>query len=126
MRSRYTANAVGDTAYLLKSRHPSTRPQSMNPRSGPDWLGLEILNTEQGRREDAWGTVEFRALYATAAGVKILHERSRFVREDGFWYYVDGDLILPTPSGEGKTGRNAPCPCGSGKKYKKCCLRRKT
>jgi SEC-C motif-containing protein len=67
--------------------------------------------------------VEFRALYRTITGMGVLHERSRFLYEDGCWYYVDGELIEDGALRSGKTGRNEPCPCGSGKKYKKCCLK---
>jgi len=122
MRSRYTANVVRDTAYLLKSWHSSTQPRTMDPRTIPIWKNLEILNTEQGHPGDLQGMVEFRARYEKDDGLGVLHERSRFVFENGCWFYVDGELIESTPAGPGKTGRNAPCPCGSGRKYKKCCL----
>lgn len=114
MRSRYTANVLKDTAYLLKTWHRSTRPQSMDAGGIPAWCGLTVLAVRQG---DDSAMVEFRALYRGGGGPAVLHERSRFVFENGCWFYVDGILQA------GKTGRNQPCPCGSGKKYKKCCLR---
>ena len=67
--------------------------------------------------------VEFRALYRSIAGMGVLHERSSFLCENGCWSYVDGELIEAGALQSGKTGRNEPCPCGSGKKYKKCCLK---
>jgi SEC-C motif-containing protein len=50
-----------------------------------------------------------------------MHEKASFIKEDGQWFYVDGDIIKAPQARSEKIGRNAPCPCGSGKKYKKCC-----
>ncbi len=123
MRSRYTANVLKDTAYLLKTWHPSTRLQSMDAGNIPTWCGLTVLAVQQGREGDDHGMVEFRALYRSITGTGVLHERSRFLCENGRWYYVDGELIETGAQQSGKTGRNEPCPCGSGKKHKKCCLK---
>jgi SEC-C motif-containing protein len=123
MRSRYTANVLKDTVYLLKTWHPSTRPQVMDAAGIPDWCGLTICSTALGRKGDRRGIVQFRALYRTTAGTGELHEKSRFVFEDGRWQYIDGVLPAGDAAQPGKTGRNSPCPCGSGKKYKKCCLK---
>ena len=123
MRSRYTANVLTDTAYLLKTWHPGTRPQSIDGKSVPSWCGLAILAVQKGQQGDDQGMVEFRALYRSAIGISVLHERSRFLFEDDSWFYVDGELIEAEAIQSGKTGRNEPCPCGSGKKYKKCCLK---
>lgn len=118
MRSRFTAFVRGDSAYLLASWHPRTRPASLDLQDQPRWERLEILGTEAGREADDSGRVEFAAHYRTDAGAGCLHEISRFVREAGRWFYLDG--IQPKPA---KPGRNAPCPCGSGRKYKHCCGR---
>jgi SEC-C motif-containing protein len=67
--------------------------------------------------------VEFRALYRGSSGLGVLHERSRFVFENGCWFYVDGELLESGALLSGKIGRNESCPCGSGNKYKKCCLK---
>ena len=123
MRSRFTANVLKDTSYLLKSWHPSTRPQYMDAGLIPDWSGLNVVAVEEGQETDSQGTVEFRALYQQGAGIGVLHEKSNFVFENGHWFYIDGDLIENGADQPVKTGRNAPCPCGSGKKFKKCCLR---
>lgn len=123
MRSRYTANVLTDTAYLLKTWHSTTRPQSMDGDSIPTWCGLTVLAVQQGQQGDDHGMVEFRALYRSTNGIGVLHERSRFLFEDDCWFYVDGDLIEAEAMQSGKTGRNESCPCGSGKKYKKCCLK---
>lgn len=90
MRSRFSAFAVGDAAYLRGTWHPSTRPVvDLDP--DVRWMHLEIL-AATGGPFDAAGTVEFRAHYRAAGGRGSLHELSRFVREDGRWLYVDGDV----------------------------------
>jgi SEC-C motif-containing protein len=91
MRSRYTAYVLGDAAYLLATWHPGTRPAEVAPEPGTRWLGLEV----RARREvDAThAEVEFVARYRVQGRGGRLHERSRFVREDGRWLYVDGDIL---------------------------------
>ena len=125
MRSRYSAYVLEDYAYVLRTCHPSTRPSAKEfEGSGTAvWCGLEILETEAGGENDNEGVVEFVASYEVSGGVLGLRERSRFIREDGEWFYVDGDIIKSPPAKSAKIGRNEPCPCGSGKKYKKCCYR---
>lgn len=91
MRSRYTAFALGDSAYLSASWHSSTRPRTLTLDSDLRWEQLEIVATTGGGLLHNDGTVEFRAHYRTAAGSRgMLHEVSRFVREDGKWTYLDG------------------------------------
>jgi SEC-C motif-containing protein len=118
MRARYTAYVLGDVAFLRASWHPSTRPAHIEPGEGPAWLRLEVCATTVGHVDDDAGTVEFKAHYRDGARLGILHEVSRFVREDGHWYYLDGELRSAATH---KAGRNDPCPCGSGRKFKRCC-----
>ena len=94
MRSRYSAFVLGLTDYLAATWHPTTRPRDLAADPGTRWLGLEV------RRHTAidanHAEVEFVARYrpSTGAGPAArIHERSRFVREDRRWYYVDGDLL---------------------------------
>ena len=84
MRSRYSAFAVGDAAYLLRTWHPSTRPATVETGSG--WLRLEVLGATGGGLLDDEGTVRFRA----HADAGVVAERSRFVRDGGRWTYLDG------------------------------------
>jgi SEC-C motif-containing protein len=123
MRSRYTAFAKGDIAYLLKTWHPSTRPSSIDPETIPEWCGLQIVRSEKGNENDALGVVEFKASAMPQGRLCLLHETSRFVKKDGQWLYVDGDIKDEPPliTKVAKVGRNEPCPCGSGKKSKRCC-----
>ena len=84
-----------------------------------------MVSTEAGCEEDQQGVVEFIATFKEKGVTRRHHEKSRFEKQDGRWYFVDGELVLAkTQVNEGpKVGRNDPCPCGSGKKYKKCCGR---
>lgn len=90
MRSRYTAYALGDQAHLLATWHPSTRPDNLGPDDDLRWLHLRVDQTSRGGPFDDEGTVAFTAVYRTAQGRGELRELSRFVREDGRWYYLDG------------------------------------
>lgn len=91
MRSRYTAFTLGDAAHLMATWHPSTRPPTIDFEPGARWLGLEVRAhrvLDAGRAE-----VEFVARSRLAGRGQRLHERSRFVREAGTWFYVDGDML---------------------------------
>ena len=87
MRSRYTAYVRGDEAYLKNTWHPSPRPAERVADGDAKWLGLEVRKAEQ---EGDAATVEFVARYRIGGRAQRLHEVSRFVREEGKWYYVDG------------------------------------
>ncbi len=121
VRSRYAAYVEENVTYLLKTWHVSTRPNSIDFTKLPRWRSLVIINTGHGGIRDKQGTVEFKAFYEEGLHLGVLHERSRFVRENGCWYYVDGNMPATDTFLSVNTGRNAPCPCGSGKKFKKCC-----
>lgn len=93
MRSRYSAFARGDADYLLRSWHASTRPATLDLADDPTrWLGLKILAHSGGGADDREGTVEFTARYKVGGKAGRLHEASRFVREEGRWVYLDGDV----------------------------------
>jgi SEC-C motif-containing protein len=96
MRSRYAAYVVGDESYLLSTWHPTTRPVRLDLAAAPrpQWLGLDV------RRHETTGpgaaVVEFVARFRTGGRGQRLHETSRFVQEDGRWYYVGGDVAERT------------------------------
>ena len=92
MRSRYAAYALRLAPYLLRTWHPSTRPARLELGDGTVWRRLQIVDTVAGGVDDADGVVEFRASYRTPDGAGLLEERSRFVRDDGRWVYLDGDV----------------------------------
>ncbi len=128
MRARYTAHAVGSFTFLETSVHPSTREKVDTAKmrqwsEAVTWNGMEVHETTGGGEADDAGTVSFTARYSVNGVEQDLREDASFVRENGAWYYLDGDVHGHTPyrREEPKVGRNDPCPCGSGKKYKKCC-----
>lgn len=88
MRSRFSAFAVGDTAYLKRTWHPTTRPRTLRLDAEQQWTRLEILAKTGGGPLHAEGTVEFRAHYVEQGYPGSMHENSRFVREDGQWLYL--------------------------------------
>lgn len=91
MRSRYTAFVRGDSAHLLATWHASTRPRSLELEPGMKWLGLEVKR--HTALDATRAEVEFVARSRLQGRGQRLHERSRFVREEGHWFYVDGDLL---------------------------------
>ena len=124
MRSRYSAYVAGDTTYVLKTWHPSTRPLAIEADTIAGWCGLTIIRTEKGLENDEDGIVEFIATALVHGRTVRLHETSHFVKEAGQWLYVSGETMeaAPQPANTAmKVGRNCLCPCGSGKKFKKCC-----
>lgn len=119
MRSRYTAYAMQNASYLIATWHPDCQPEQWRSSlqegfANTLWQGLQVIASQDGRDENE-GFVEFAARFTEPDNEKVhlIHERSRFLRLKDRWYYIDG--IKP------QTGRNDACPCGSGKKYKKCC-----
>ena len=120
MRSRYSAyvsmaiDYLADTVSIYKKAEH--RPEAIRGwAESVDWKRLELLGTSDVSENE--GTVEFRAWYIDAGGLQCLQENSVFYREQGKWKYSHGSQSTAKP----KVGRNEPCPCGSGKKYKKCC-----
>jgi SEC-C motif-containing protein len=90
MRSRFTAFAVGAPDHLLATWHPSTRPATLELDADRRWYRLDVVATRDGGPFDRSGVVEFVAYHRGPQGAGTQHEVSRFVREDGRWYYVDG------------------------------------
>jgi len=128
MRSRYTAFTLGLIDWLQASLSPDVRDDFDRDHItswslGSEWLGLEVRRVEGGGPADTEGTVEFVARFAHSGKRHAHHETGHFVRgEQGQWTYRDGVYAQGTVRREApKVGRNDPCPCGSGKKFKKCC-----
>ncbi|GAB2664873.1 hypothetical protein BIY22_07110 [Vibrio panuliri] len=130
MRARYSAHVLGLVDFVVQTYHPSCHAeeqrQAIAESIDSDWVGLEVVETHDGGDSNE-GFVTFKAFFNQDEKQYCLEECSRFVREDGTWFYIDGefpqaeDERLSQPLKNLKIGRNDPCICGSGKKFKKCC-----
>lgn len=118
MRARYTAFVTGrmNGAFVRNTTAPETRGNDTSSSPQIGGLGLDIRRVTAGGADDQTGTVEFVARLLVQSRTEVHHEISRFRREAGAWVYVDGRFPAAP-----KVGRNDPCPCGSGKKFKQCC-----
>ncbi|VYU78658.1 YchJ family protein [Metakosakonia massiliensis] len=117
MRSRYTAFVVKQADYLIRTWHPSCHAAAFRADieagfASTQWLGLTVYEQSM-EKTGTEGYVSFVARFNENGKSGAIIERSRFLKEDGQWYYIDGTRP--------QFGRNDPCPCGSGKKFKKCC-----
>lgn len=130
MRARYTSYVKQEIDYIINTCEHGEKIADIDRKATEDWSktstwhGLKILRTEKGTENDDEGIVEFEATY-TQKGIRdVHHETGAFKKIDGEWLYVEGMIKPTTIIREGrKIGRNEPCPCGSGKKYKNCCGR---
>ncbi len=128
MRSRYTAYVKSEGDYILETTHPDQREQIdkksiLDWSKNSEWLKLELIDTSQGGAEDSEGHIEFIAHYRKKGVKNEHHEIAQFLKKDDKWYFNDGQAPTPVQvvRTSPKVGRNNPCPCGSGKKFKKCC-----
>lgn len=127
MRSRYSAYVKEVFSYVYDTYHSNTKQHftlaAIEAQSKEiTWLGLRIIETEKGQENDDTGVVKFSASHHINDKTHFLNERSFFSREGGQWRYINGETQLTTTAANGeKVGRNEPCPCNSGLKYKKCC-----
>ena len=129
MRSRYTAYVEKAIDYIVntcthdeKDKIDIKQTKEWSEKS--KWLGLKILSTEKGGVNDTEGSVEFEALYEMGGLKDSHHETAKFVKKDSRWLYDEGNIVPKTIVRAGpKVGRNEPCSCGSGKKYKHCCAK---
>jgi SEC-C motif-containing protein len=121
MRSRYSAFATNALDYLVRTHHASQRSADERAQleaqsTTLQWLALQICDSTDGKTDQQRGEVEFKAFFR-AGNIRCLHERSRFVHEDGQWFYVDAVFCREQRV---DTGRNDACFCGSGRKFKQC------
>ncbi len=125
MRSRYSAYVKHEIGYIMAS---CVKDENIDEGATKDWSesaqwkGLSIVRAEKGGSADKEGLVEFKASYVMDGRNEEHHELARFVKKDDAWLYESGELKTATVTrATPKVGRNDPCPCGSGKKYKQCC-----
>ncbi len=125
MRSRFTAHSLHDFEHLHRTYWPTARrPYVAEPDVAPrmNWTRLVIHAHEAGAKPDT-AFVDFTAYHRDDSGEQAFHEKSEFLRVAGEWYYTRSVRQGPAPlkATHPKVGRNDPCPCGSGKKFKQCC-----
>lgn len=127
MRSRYSAFVLGETGFLAATLSTEMRTdfdqiEAEKTSKDTKWLGLEVRAVSGGGKKDDHGTVEFVARFRINNQQRIHHELAEFTRENGRWICSGGTMDPKAPPRRVvQVGRNDPCPCGSGKKYKKCC-----
>lgn len=127
MRSRYTAYTQANIDYIANTmRDPAAkdfnRDEAKQFAQTAKWLGLEVVTSHIDQQDEDKGFVEFIATYQLNNQLTKMHEVSEFQRINQRWFYTDGKVAsLCDSKPQQKVGRNDPCPCGSGKKFKKCC-----
>lgn len=125
MRSRFSAYCVKNYDYVLATyganqRKSLTYETLSDSASNTKWLALQVIDFQPLTPQTA--SVEFIASYAESKNLHQMHERSSFELQQGHWRYTDG--VMKEKTGKVKLGRNDPCVCQSGKKFKQCCMRR--
>ena len=124
MRSRYTAHVLLKDEYLHRTYLGTANKPYVEENEPADiaWTGLTVHSHEPGPKPDT-AFVDFTARFKDEDAERAIHEKSEFQRITGTWFYTRAVRSGPAPikSSTPKVGRNDPCPCGSGKKYKHCC-----
>lgn len=128
MRARYSAYVKHEIDFIVNScvrtgdKNDIDMDETRRWSEESEWLGLKIHNKSKGDITDTEGTVEFSARYIRNGLKDEYRELASFKKENGEWLYSEGKLTATTVvRAAPKVGRNDPCPCGSGKKYKHCC-----
>jgi len=125
MRSRFTAHVARDYAHLHRSvLETSKEPYVEDPNAGgTNWTRLVIHAHEPGPKPD-FATVDFTAYFTEGDAERAFHEKAEFQKVEGTWFYTKAlrQGTAPIRASKKEVGRNDPCPCGSGKKYKQCHL----
>ena len=131
MRSRYSAYVKCEISYIVSTCSPESKDEEKIDEKetrkwaeSSTWQKLEVVSSDKGGAADSEGTVEFKAHFEQDGAKHIHHERASFEKVNDKWYYSAGKILIEqVRRAAPKVGRNAPCPCGSGKKYKHCCGR---
>ncbi|MBV5341600.1 MAG: YchJ family protein [Deltaproteobacteria bacterium] len=126
MRARYSAYVFAMMDFIFDSTHPDhcegyDHVGTKEWAETAEWHGLEIISTKKGGVDDSTGEVEFIARFSEKGDQREHHEAGQFKKKDDCWYFTEGKMVRPKPLTVAKIGRNDPCTCGSGLKYKKCC-----
>lgn len=129
IKARYAAHASQHYQFLIDSIHPDHREgedieEIRQWAEHVQWKGLQILTSIGGGSADTTASIGFVVFFSVNGYPRQMKETAHFKKENGRWFYTDGDVEgqMTVQRTSPKIGRNEPCPCGSGKKYKKCCL----
>ena len=120
LRARYTAYVLGKDDFLLRSWDYATRPAAIDLSAPIRWLQLLIAEAQPVNGQSRSAEIRYTALFIEQKRLVELTERATFVRRAGLWYYADGTANAQTF----KLAAQTPCPCGSGRKFKRCCQSR--
>ncbi|OBT14033.1 hypothetical protein A9264_01845 [Vibrio sp. UCD-FRSSP16_10] len=125
MRARYCAHELDLVQFVIDTYHPNCNAQAEADAIAEsvhgEWTKLEVVESAQGSHDNE-GFVTFNAYFIEDKRQYSFTEKSRFLKEEGQWFYIDGEMYdYPLAVKKPAVGRNDPCACGSGKKYKKCC-----
>lgn len=129
MRARYSAYVLGNIPFLKASLIANERDNfdedaAKEWAKDSNWIKLDVVASDPPKPNASTGQVEFQAYFEQGDETLVHHEIASFKKVEGCWYYVDG--VMPAAEtivrSAPKVGRNDPCVCGSGKKYKKCCM----
>jgi len=128
LRARYSAHVKLEMDFVKDTTHPDqiSRYEPATAKSWAEkseWDRLEVVDIKDGGPDDETANIEFVAHFRQKDKLKTHHEMAHFKRHEGEWFFYDGQGVVPKQvvRKNPKVGRNDPCPCGSGKKYKKCC-----
>ena len=126
MRARYSAYVNAQMDFIFESTHTDHREGydhkgTREWAENAEWQGLEIVATKKGGSDDSTGEVEFVARFLEKGELREHHENAQFIKEGERWFFTDGSMVKAKPIISSKVGRNDPCSCGSGMKFKKCC-----
>lgn len=126
MRARYSAYVGAQMDFIFETTDPDQRQGydhdgTREWAENSEWHGLEIVSALDGGPGDVTGEVEFIARFSEKGVLREHHELARFTRKDDTWFFSDGAMVKQKPVSVNKVGRNDPCTCGSGLKFKKCC-----
>ncbi|MGL4721804.1 MAG: YchJ family protein [Desulfovibrionaceae bacterium] len=129
MRARYTAHVTSNLQFIIRSTHKDFRESEDEDTikkwvDQVEWKGLHVLTSFGGGSHDTTGSIAFVVRFSINGQIREMKETAHFVKEHGYWYYTEGDVEghITYKRDAPKIKRNDPCSCGSGKKYKKCCL----
>lgn len=129
LRSRYSAYTLQELDYIYETIHPEQKQHHDHKATKKwaaesKWHGFNIVDIKDGSKDDEEGIIEFTAKFTAKFETQTHHELALFKKAEDKWYFYDGEPVPPETfvRSEPKVGRNDPCPCGSGKKYKKCCM----